>query len=168
METSWALDTINILTFDDNSVAYFGLGNMPGMLEALIEHWRAALIAVFDIARDLELSTPKTEVQRKRKRERAEKAVAGLKWFEPQPGVVEDEAGLGIPEPELLRRGEKVRILHHQPRDFTQEARFSEKDFEVSRTPSVAVIRDSLTAGEFSDFLYLGNASFLPPGSSCN
>ena len=83
-------------------------------------------------------------------------------------GLVEDEAGLGIPEPELLRRGEKVRILHHQPRDFTQEARFSEKDFEVSRTPSVAVIRDSLTAGEFSDFLYLGNASFLPPGSSCN
>ena len=30
METTWALDTLNILLYDDNSVAYFGLGNMPG------------------------------------------------------------------------------------------------------------------------------------------
>jgi hypothetical protein len=35
-ETTWALDTLNILLFDDNSVTYFGLGNMPGLLEALI------------------------------------------------------------------------------------------------------------------------------------
>ena len=31
METTWALDTLNILLYDDNSIAYFGLGNMPGM-----------------------------------------------------------------------------------------------------------------------------------------
>ena len=30
METTWALDTLNILLYDDNSIAYFGLGNMPG------------------------------------------------------------------------------------------------------------------------------------------
>ena len=35
-ESTWALDTLNILLFDDNSVTYFGLGNMPGLLEALI------------------------------------------------------------------------------------------------------------------------------------
>ena len=51
--------------------------------------------------------------------------------YEKKPAIVEDETGLGIPESDLLRRGEKVRILHHQPRDFTTEARFSEKDFEV-------------------------------------
>ena len=51
-----------------------------------------------------------------------------LQSYEKKP---EDEAGLGIPESDLLRRGEKVRILHHQPRDFTTEARFSEKNFEV-------------------------------------
>lgn len=130
MESSWALDTINILLYDDNSVAYFGLGNMPGLVEALIEHWRASLIAVFDVARDLELNNPKTELQRKRKREKIEKSSQGLKWYEKKPAIVEDEAGLGIPESDLLRRGEKVRILHHQPRDFTTEARFSEKDFE--------------------------------------
>ena len=46
--------------------------------------------------------------------------------------MVEDECGLGVVDPELVRRGDKVRILHHQPKDFTTEARFSEKDFEVS------------------------------------
>ena len=45
--------------------------------------------------------------------------------------MVEDECGLGVVDPELWRRGDKVRILHHQPKDFTTEARFSEKDFEV-------------------------------------
>ena len=134
MESTWALDTLNILLFDDNSVAYFGLGNMPGLLDALIEHWRASLIAVFDVAAsDLEMSTPKTELQRKRKREKVEKSLEGLKWYEKKPTIVEDEAGLGIPDTEALRRGEKVRILHHQPRDFTVEARFSEKEYQVNR-----------------------------------
>merc|ERR1719189_2985473 len=143
MESTWALDTINILLFDDNSVAYFGLGNMPGLLEALIEHWRASLIAVFDVARDLELNNPKSELQRKRKREKVEKSLEGLKWYEKKPAIVEDEAGLGIPESDMLRRGEKVRILHHQPKDFTQEARFSEKDFEFEdRKDELFVVDD--------------------------
>ena len=38
--------------------------------------------------------------------------------------VVEDESGMGIPDTELLRRGDKVRILHHQSKDFTTESRF--------------------------------------------
>ena len=80
MESTWALDTLNVLLFDDNSVAYFGLGNMPGLLDALIDTWRAALIQVFDVARDLETSTPKTELQRKRKREKLEKSLQGVKW----------------------------------------------------------------------------------------
>ena len=67
MKSSWALETINILLYDDNSVAFFGLGNMPGLVEALNEHLRASLIAVFDGAQDLELNNPKTELQRKRK-----------------------------------------------------------------------------------------------------
>ena len=75
MKSSWALETINILLYDDNSVAYFGLGK-----QALIEHWRAPLIAVVDVARDLELNNPKTELQRKRKREKIEKSSQGLKW----------------------------------------------------------------------------------------
>merc|ERR1712110_863023 len=57
MESSWALDVINVLLYDDHSFTYFGLGNMPGLLEALLEHWRATLISMFEITEDLELGT---------------------------------------------------------------------------------------------------------------
>ena len=64
--------------------------------------------------------------------------------------MVEDECGLGVVDPELVRRGDKVRILHHQPKDFTTEARFSEKDFEVSLANSchlfTVILRFSLTS----------------------
>ena len=38
METTWALDTLNILLYDDNSIAYFGLGNMPGKTHTAFQH----------------------------------------------------------------------------------------------------------------------------------
>lgn len=161
MESTWALDTLNILLFDDNSVAYFGLGNMPGLLDALIDHWRASLIAVFDVARDLEMSTPKTELQRKRKREKVEKSLHGLKWYEKKPTIVEDEAGLGIPDTEALRRGEKVRILHHQPRDFTVEARFSEKEYQVDeQEDALFVIDDERDWDTLTDDVHPGQELF--------
>ena len=68
MESSWALDAINILLYDDHSFTYFGLGNMPGLLEALLEHWRASLISMFDITEDLELGTDKDRKLRAQKR----------------------------------------------------------------------------------------------------
>merc|ERR1719461_1807268 len=57
MESTWALDVINILMYDDHAFTYFGLSNMPGLIEALLEHWRATLIAMFEITQDLELTT---------------------------------------------------------------------------------------------------------------
>ncbi|XP_039288877.1 trithorax group protein osa-like isoform X12 [Nilaparvata lugens] len=42
-ETCWALDVLNILLFDDNAVAYFGLSHLPGLLDILLEHFRRAL-----------------------------------------------------------------------------------------------------------------------------
>ena len=51
-----------------------------GLLEALIEHWRASLIAVFDVGRDLELGNTKTDAMRKRKREKQENSTKGLRW----------------------------------------------------------------------------------------
>ena len=53
---------------------------LPGLLEALIEHWRASLIAVFDVGRDLELGNTKTDAMRKRKREKQENSTKGLRW----------------------------------------------------------------------------------------
>ena len=142
MESTWALDTLNILLFDDNSVSYFGLGNMPGLLDALVDTWRASLISVFDVGQDLEMSSSKTETQRKRKRDKYEKSLQGLKWYERRPHVTEDEAGLGVPDPDIVRKGEKVRILHHQPKDFTVEGRFSEKEFEVDEQEDKLFVTD--------------------------
>jgi len=42
-ETTWALDVLNILLFDDASIAYFGLGHLPGLLDVLLEHFKHAL-----------------------------------------------------------------------------------------------------------------------------
>lgn len=143
MESSWALDTLNVLLYDDNSVTYFGLGNMPGLLEALIEHWRASLIAMFDLGSDLEITNTKNENNKKRKRDKIEKSCQGVKWYEKRPAVVEDETSLGCVDGEVLRRGDKVRILHHQPKDFTTEARFSEKDFQIEDKEDVLFVDGS-------------------------
>ncbi|XP_064488788.1 trithorax group protein osa-like isoform X2 [Ornithodoros turicata] len=54
-ESSWALDVLAVLLFDDSTVLYFGLSHLPGLLETLIEHFRRLLALVFNIADDLEL-----------------------------------------------------------------------------------------------------------------
>lgn len=54
-EVTWALDVLNILLFDDQTVVYFGLQHLPGLLEALVEHLRRGLINMFDICSELEL-----------------------------------------------------------------------------------------------------------------
>ena len=67
-----------------------------------------------------------------------------LRRYEARVRVEEDETYLGSVDSDLLRRGDKVRVLHHQPKDFTQEARFSEKDFQVD-----------YHAGSFLIFFYI-------------
>lgn len=39
-ETTWALDVLNILLFDDSTVTYFGLLHLPGLLDILLEHMK--------------------------------------------------------------------------------------------------------------------------------
>ena len=46
-EATWALDTLNILLYDDNTVAYFMLSQLPGLLDNLIDHFRRYLIEIF-------------------------------------------------------------------------------------------------------------------------
>ena len=46
-EATWALDTLNILLYDDNTVAYFMLSQLPGLLENLIDHFRRYLTEIF-------------------------------------------------------------------------------------------------------------------------
>ena len=47
-ETTWALDVLNVLLFDDSSVAYFGLTHMPGLLNLLLEHFQKSLADMFN------------------------------------------------------------------------------------------------------------------------
>lgn len=60
-ESTWALDTILILLYDDSTVPYFGLQHLPGFLETLLEHFRHCLIELFgDKFTDLEIMTSKS------------------------------------------------------------------------------------------------------------
>lgn len=47
-ETTYALDALNVLLFDDTTVPYFGLNQWPGMLDLLLEHFRKNLHDMFD------------------------------------------------------------------------------------------------------------------------
>ena len=47
-ETTWALDTLNILLYDDHTVSYFMLAHLPGLLDNLIDHFRRYLNEIFD------------------------------------------------------------------------------------------------------------------------
>ncbi|RXM99815.1 AT-rich interactive domain-containing protein 1A, partial [Acipenser ruthenus] len=57
-ESTWALDTINILLYDDNSIATFNLCQLPGFLELLVEYFRRCLIEIFGILKEYEVGDP--------------------------------------------------------------------------------------------------------------
>ncbi|XP_072545173.1 AT-rich interactive domain-containing protein 1B-like isoform X3 [Salminus brasiliensis] len=56
-ESTWALDTINILLYDDSTVASFNLSQLPGFLELIVEHLRRCLIEIFGILEEYEVGT---------------------------------------------------------------------------------------------------------------
>ncbi|XP_058470891.1 AT-rich interactive domain-containing protein 1B-like isoform X4 [Solea solea] len=56
-ESTWALDTINILLYDDNTVASFNLSQLPGFLELIVEYFRRCLIEIFGILEEFEVGT---------------------------------------------------------------------------------------------------------------
>ncbi|TRY92006.1 hypothetical protein DNTS_034901 [Danionella cerebrum] len=57
-ESTWALDTINILLYDDNSISNFSLMQLPGFLELIVEYFRRCLIEIFGILREYEVGDP--------------------------------------------------------------------------------------------------------------
>nr|XP_046269942.1 AT-rich interactive domain-containing protein 1B-like isoform X2 [Scatophagus argus] len=56
-ESAWALDTINILLYDDSTVASFNLSQLPGFLELIVEYFRRFLIEIFGILKEFEVGT---------------------------------------------------------------------------------------------------------------
>ncbi|XP_072559216.1 AT-rich interactive domain-containing protein 1B-like isoform X2 [Paramormyrops kingsleyae] len=57
-ESTWALDTINVLLYDDSTVASFTLSQLPGFLELIVEYFRRCLIEMFGILKEYEVGTP--------------------------------------------------------------------------------------------------------------
>ncbi|XP_041109741.1 AT-rich interactive domain-containing protein 1B-like isoform X3 [Polyodon spathula] len=57
-ESTWALDTINILLYDDSTVASFNLLQLPGFLELMVEYFRKCLIEIFGILKEYEIGAP--------------------------------------------------------------------------------------------------------------
>lgn len=58
-ESTWALDVLNILLFDDSAVQYFGLVHLPGLLNLLLEHFQKSLGEMFDAARSAKTKSRK-------------------------------------------------------------------------------------------------------------
>jgi len=154
MESTWALDVINILLFDDYTVSYFGLGNMPGLLEALLEHWRASLIAMFGVCEDLEVSTEKAVGRRTRKRQRVLECAKNKKWYEPgrdlelhktESGLIgldaEIDTALGRVPSDLVDLNDKSTVLVNKT-SFTKRPRFSDEDVEVIDRDETLFIND--------------------------
>ncbi|XP_057209385.1 AT-rich interactive domain-containing protein 1B isoform X2 [Triplophysa rosa] len=56
-ETTWALDTINILLYDDSTVSSFTLSQLPGFMEIIVEYFRRCLIEIFGILEEYEVGT---------------------------------------------------------------------------------------------------------------
>jgi hypothetical protein len=46
-ESTWALDALNILLYDDSTIAYFHLKHLPGLVGILLEHYVKCLKQVF-------------------------------------------------------------------------------------------------------------------------
>ncbi|XP_026560827.1 AT-rich interactive domain-containing protein 1B isoform X4 [Pseudonaja textilis] len=62
-ESTWALDTINILLYDDSTVATFNLSQLSGFLELLVEYFRKCLIDIFGILMEYEVGYPGPKLQ---------------------------------------------------------------------------------------------------------
>jgi len=46
-ESTWALDVLSILLRDESAVLWFGLQQLPGLVDVLLEHFRRCLIDIF-------------------------------------------------------------------------------------------------------------------------
>ena len=166
MESSWALDVINVLLYDDHSFTYFGLGNMPGLLEALLEHWRATLISMFEITEDLELGTDQDRKLRAKRR----LAIMGEKYTKKrkcsrkikeesdkedslfaksdseneEEDNATDDYGLGMVSTNLTNPEDKCVVLSSLPngQNFSKRPRFGEEDIEVISKPDELFIME--------------------------
>jgi len=195
MESTWALDVINILMYDDHAFSYFGLANMPGLIEALLEHWRATLIAMFEITQELELSTrqdnsSRTRVQskpvasagiarRRRKRLRHEdvddQLFADQSSSESEP---EDETILGRVGPvdpsdksvaltsHTPTKATRGYLAHQSRADYTKRPRFCDEEVELVGREEELFVSDKDAPADTKDLILGGTEHWAHGGGA--
>ncbi|CAF4310394.1 unnamed protein product, partial [Adineta steineri] len=68
-ETTWALDTINIMLNDDQTHTFFRLKQMPGLLQAIIDIYTKCLTQLFDEFKIDNESNSKEELENEEKQD---------------------------------------------------------------------------------------------------
>ncbi|XP_076372800.1 trithorax group protein osa-like isoform X1 [Tachypleus tridentatus] len=109
-ESTWSLDVLSVLLYDDNSVLYFGLSHLPGLLEVLLEHYRRCLNLVFGLTDDLEIGfedwSQKTEELLGSEANQVEKL-----WFKLQKDVFDKSSDLDTSSLNSIDENDKTVIF---------------------------------------------------------
>ncbi|XP_078493249.1 AT-rich interactive domain-containing protein 1A-like isoform X3 [Ciona intestinalis] len=91
VESTWALNVLTVLLYDQQTIAQFKLVQLPGLLDALVEHYRRCLSAIFTLS--------------------SEQQALGVTNFDPTPhpevkDVLEDETS-DLPTKMKTNKGKK-------------------------------------------------------------
>ncbi|KPM07258.1 AT-rich interactive domain-containing 3A-like protein [Sarcoptes scabiei] len=93
VESTFALDVLNIYSNDDNTLIYLSLANMPGLLEVLLEHYRRYLNEMFSgLFDDIGIGQAKTDESDEKRDGLGNKSKRQLEWYEIEKDIEDDEA----------------------------------------------------------------------------
>lgn len=153
-ESTWAIDVLNVLLYDDSSVHYFSLAYMPGLTEVLLEHFRRCLSQIFTILEDMEIGFDRIEEFKSKLKQRSIKPVDSCQsagetateededawWNWPKRKAEPD--GLDVADLGAVKScdlaGERVRYLDGP--DWSMNTRRGEKVGVVSRDKELFVV----------------------------
>lgn len=190
MESTWALDVLNILLFDDNAFTYFGLGNLPGLFEAVLEQWRASLVSMFGITEELGISSVKEDATNSRRRACEATREGKRKWFQRKyhkrlvnEGALFAQADLNEEEDtksinsaeEEYDLGLAAKIDHLDSRmvleaggNYTKRPRFSEEDVQFDERNDELFIMDGQRNWDLTNEPYEGSSLHWEMGGGDN
>ena len=124
-ESTWALDTLTILLYDDHTVTYFNLSHLPGLLQVLLDHFRRCLDEIFELGKAFEIAYTQFSEEGKESEKEAERhGVTLLK------DAINERPNVDAPNNYTLktRQGKTVKIEEHSP---GEEFMLDEKHWDV-------------------------------------
>uniref|UniRef100_A0A672T4X3 AT-rich interactive domain-containing protein 1B-like n=1 Tax=Sinocyclocheilus grahami TaxID=75366 RepID=A0A672T4X3_SINGR len=134
-ESTWALDTINILLYDDNTVPSFGLSQLPGFLELIVEYFRRCLIEIFGILEEYEVGTEGQKTLLGPCSEPTEKKQPSNQDLKSQSNTEQVER-LDV-EPEKPQPSSSAAALNMEKREDSAESKADEKNTGKEPCPPV-------------------------------